>query len=161
MARDDAALTRMLRMSMLLDTYGSLLTEKQREFMRLHYEQDLSFGEIASEYGVSRQAIHDSVKHAEQTLENLEKKLLLVHQAQRLDERRAIAEQLLDLKQRVQQQGIIYNTEWILRDLTEIVEGLLARRGEGAPELEGAETAESAAEEDEPAAPSELAEHAV
>ena len=129
-SRDEATLERMLRMSMLLDTYGSLLTEKQKEFMRLHYEQDLSFGEIATEFGVSRQAIHDSVKHAEHTLEALEQKLALVRQTAPNDQRRAIAEQVLDLKQRIQQQGIIYNTEWILRELGGIVDVLLGRNGE-------------------------------
>ena len=49
-------------MSLLLDTYGELLTEKQRTFMRRYYEQDFSFGEIAREFDVSRQAIFDAAK---------------------------------------------------------------------------------------------------
>jgi uncharacterized protein len=125
--REDAAVDRMIRMSLLLDVYGALLTDKQREFMRLHYEQDQSFGEIAGQFTVSRQAVHDSVKHAEQTLEELEDKLRLVEQAGRGGQRRDVAARLLDLKQRIQQQGIIYNADWIVRDLTEIIEGLIGR----------------------------------
>ncbi len=66
------------RMSLLLDVYGELLTEKQRDFMRRYYEQDLSFGEIARECGVSRQAIFDAVKHGEESLERLERVLRLI-----------------------------------------------------------------------------------
>jgi predicted DNA-binding protein YlxM (UPF0122 family) len=129
--RGEATVQRMLRMSMLLDAYGSLLTEKQRKFMKLHYEQDLSFGEIAIDFSVSRQAIHDSVRHAERALENLEKKLKLVSQQQGLDHCKKIAERLINLKQRVQQQGIIYNSEWIQRGLSDIVESLVSPAGEG------------------------------
>lgn len=150
MARPDASIDRMLRMSMLLDAYGNLLTEKQRQFMRLHYEQDLSFGEIANDYGVSRQAIHDSVKHAERILENLEQKLSLVNQAVGLDERRETAETILDLKQKIQQQGIIYNSSWILRELTEVVERLMGRT------VETSGDAEAAGAEGDPAVEHEL-----
>jgi predicted DNA-binding protein YlxM (UPF0122 family) len=66
------------RVSLLLDAYGELLTVKQRTFLRHYYEEDLSFGEIAREYGVSRQAIFDSVKHGEESLENFEKVMKLV-----------------------------------------------------------------------------------
>ena len=66
------------RMSLLLDAYGELLTEKQRAFMKRYFEDDLSFGEIAREHGVSRQAIFDSVKHGEESLERLERVLSLV-----------------------------------------------------------------------------------
>lgn len=130
MSKAEASVNRMLRMSMLLDAYGNLLTEKQCQFMRLHYEQDLSFGEIATDFSVSRQAIHDSVKHAERILEDLEQKLSLVHQAIGVDERRETVERILDLKQRIQQQGIIYNSSWILRELTEVVENLMGRANE-------------------------------
>lgn len=67
-----------LRVSLLLDAYGELLTEKQRGFLRRYYEEDFSFGEIARETNVSRQAIFDSVKHGEAALENYERVLGLV-----------------------------------------------------------------------------------
>ncbi|MEN6626902.1 MAG: YlxM family DNA-binding protein [Candidatus Sumerlaeia bacterium] len=66
------------RMSLLLDVYGGLLTEKQRSFMQRYFEQDMSFGEIAREQGVSRQAIFDAVKHGEESLEKFERALKLV-----------------------------------------------------------------------------------
>lgn len=65
-------------MSLLLDIYGELLTEKQRGFLRRYYEEDNSFGEIAREFHVSRQAIFDAVKHGEASLEHYESVLGLV-----------------------------------------------------------------------------------
>jgi predicted DNA-binding protein YlxM (UPF0122 family) len=69
---------RHVRIGLLLDVYGALLTERQREFVQLHYDEDQSFGEIAQSRGVSRQAVHDAVKHAEKSLEHYEKKLRLL-----------------------------------------------------------------------------------
>lgn len=66
-------------MAMLFDFYGKLLTEKQREMLAFYYEQDLSLGEIAEEFNVSRQAIHDVIKRSEKILEQYEEKLGLVN----------------------------------------------------------------------------------
>lgn len=66
------------RISLLLDAYGELLTGKQQDFLRRYYEEDFSFGEIAQDYNVSRQAIFDSVKHGEAALEDYERVLGLV-----------------------------------------------------------------------------------
>ena len=63
------------RLSLLLDAYGELLTDKQRDWLRLYYEQDLSFAEIAENHGVSRQAAFDAVKHGEASLERYERAL--------------------------------------------------------------------------------------
>lgn len=71
-------LGRVVRMGALMDIYGELLTERQRLFVKLHFEDDLSFGEIAADHQVSRQAVHDAVKHAEESLENYEAKLGLL-----------------------------------------------------------------------------------
>ena len=43
--------------TMLFDSYGELLTEKQREYFDLHYNEDLSLAEIAQSEGVSRQSV--------------------------------------------------------------------------------------------------------
>ena len=75
---DRAALDKMLRFNDLLDAYGALLTDRQRRLAIKHFQQDLSFSEIAREEGVSRQAAHDAVKHAGLTLERFEAHLGLV-----------------------------------------------------------------------------------
>jgi len=68
-------LDRAVRTAALMDLYGGLLTPRQRQFVLMHYEDDLSFGEIAREQGISRQAVHDAVKHAERSLESYEARL--------------------------------------------------------------------------------------
>lgn len=66
--------------SLLLDFYGPLLTDKQRLSLQLHHENDMSLGEIADELGVSRQAVHDNLQRARHILNDYESKLHLVAQ---------------------------------------------------------------------------------
>lgn len=64
--------------SLLYDFYGELLDDSKREVMDLYHEDNLSLAEIAEEQGLSRQAVHYSLKKAESKLETYEEKLGLV-----------------------------------------------------------------------------------
>ncbi|WP_130863843.1 YlxM family DNA-binding protein [Bacilliculturomica massiliensis] len=64
--------------SMLYDFYGQLLPQKQKAFFQLYHEENYSLSEIAEEFEISRQGVHDGVKKAEKTLFDLEEKLGLV-----------------------------------------------------------------------------------
>lgn len=64
--------------SLLYDFYGQLLTKRKQEVMELYHEENLSLAEIAEEFGISRTAVHDSLKSAEKALMEYEKKLRLV-----------------------------------------------------------------------------------
>ena len=64
--------------SLLYDFYGQLLTEKQRQVMALYHEENLTLSEIAGEFSISRQAVHDTLKKAEQSLTEYENKLGLL-----------------------------------------------------------------------------------
>ncbi|MCL6516452.1 YlxM family DNA-binding protein [Alicyclobacillus sp.] len=66
------------RMGQLYDCYGQLLTERQRQMVELHYLDDWSLAEIAAQFGVSRQAVHDNLRRAEEQLEAYESALALV-----------------------------------------------------------------------------------
>ena len=55
--------------------YGALITEKQNEWLRLHYDEDISLGELAEMYSVSRQAVLDGIKRGEKALRDFESKL--------------------------------------------------------------------------------------
>lgn len=61
----------------LLDTYGLLLSKRQRQVSEDYYCQDLSLSEIAENIGISRQAVNDALKAAEKTLFRYEKVLNL------------------------------------------------------------------------------------
>ncbi len=64
--------------STLLDYYGMLLTDKQREAVEYYYNDDLSLGEIAENLDISRQGVRDSIKRAETILYEAEEKLKLM-----------------------------------------------------------------------------------
>ncbi|MBR6044322.1 MAG: putative DNA-binding protein [Ruminococcus sp.] len=64
-----------LATSDLLDLYGELLTEKQRDMLELYYNDDLSLAEIAEHYEISRQGVHDSIRRGEEALEEYERVL--------------------------------------------------------------------------------------
>ncbi|ATG97524.1 YlxM family DNA-binding protein [Mesoplasma lactucae] len=61
-----------LEVSMLLQTYGGLLTDKQREYLNLYINEDLSLNEISDDYNVSRAAIYDAIHKATDILEKYE-----------------------------------------------------------------------------------------
>ena len=62
------------RMTMLYDFYGELLTERQKEFFDLYYNEDLSLAEIAENYGISRQGVRDVIVRAEASMQEVEDK---------------------------------------------------------------------------------------
>jgi len=62
---------------LLLDVYESMLTDRQKELMEYYYCDDMSLGEISENSGITRQAVRDGIKRAEQTLTSLEEKLSL------------------------------------------------------------------------------------
>lgn len=66
-----------LEISFLLDFYGDMLTEKQRDVVELYYNEDLSLAEIAGHSGITRQGVRDSIKRAESQLLEYEERLHL------------------------------------------------------------------------------------
>lgn len=66
-----------LNYSALLDYYGAMLTEKQREAMLLYYNEDLSLSEISEIVGTSRQGVMDILRRSEVQLNQLESHLML------------------------------------------------------------------------------------
>jgi hypothetical protein len=59
---------------MLFDFYGELLTERQKEFFDLYYNEDLSLAEIAENAGISRQGVRDVIVRAEAAMQEVEDK---------------------------------------------------------------------------------------
>ena len=72
-----------VKIAMLLDIYGGLLTKKQYEAMDLYYNEDLSLMEIASHFQVSRQGIHENIKQGTENLLKYEKELKICEKSEK------------------------------------------------------------------------------
>lgn len=70
-----------VRIGLLMDYYGTLLTPAQRETIEWHYAQDLSLFEIAQARDITRQAVRDHLVRAEAQLEHYEAQLHLMEKA--------------------------------------------------------------------------------
>ena len=75
-----------MKMSDLYDFYGKLLTVKQAGILELYCNEDLSLGEVATELGITRQAVYDAVKRAEKILDSYEEKLGLMEKFQKQED---------------------------------------------------------------------------
>jgi len=82
-----------LKIIALIDVYGELLTDRQREIMYSYYFDNLSLSEIGENMGVSRQAINDCINQSARALENFEDKLKIV------DFKSTLRRDLLELKE--------------------------------------------------------------
>lgn len=91
-----------LSRTLLFDTYGEMLTEKQRLCFDLRYNQDLSLGEIAELEGISRQAVRDNIVRTEALLQDMEQKIGAVDRMLRLE---AAEQQLLEAAQAAEALG--------------------------------------------------------
>ena len=64
--------------SMLLDFYGDLLSERQRQIMDYYYGEDLSLSEVSALTDITRQGVRDALRRSEKLLTDTENKLGLV-----------------------------------------------------------------------------------
>ena len=81
------------RMTMLFDFYGEVLTERQKEFFDLYYNEDLSLAEIAENYGISRQGVRDVIVRAEAIMTELEDKTGLLKRFMQMKDKLTASEE--------------------------------------------------------------------
>ena len=98
-----------LEIAMLLDFYGDMLTEKQREMITLYYNDDLSLAEIAEDQGITRQGVRDAIKRAAQQLTDMEACLGL---ARRFGEMREGLSKICDETLKIAE----FNRQYVLSD---------------------------------------------
>ena len=84
------------RMALLYDFYGDMLTDRQKEFYDLYYNEDLSLAEIAENYGITRQGVRDVIVRAEATLTDLEDKTGIIRRFHKMQEQLAQLQTYLD-----------------------------------------------------------------
>ena len=101
--------------------YGGLLTEKQQRVLSLHCEEDLSLAEIASEVGISRQAVHETISRAASRLSELEASLGVAKRFRGMES--GLQEALSALKQRD-----YLRAEQLLEKLSYFIEFVICRK---------------------------------
>ena len=84
-----------VQVSILLDTYGELLTKVQYNFLNDYYNHDLSLSEIAENMNMTRQAARDNIKKGEKKLFEYEEKLGIMQKT--LKQEKKISEILSEL----------------------------------------------------------------
>jgi len=99
--------SRKIELAWLTAFYGGLLTDKQRQVLTLHCEEDLSLAEIAQEAGISRQGVHDMLTRAAQRLFDMEEKLGMAARFQRMEDGLERCRTLLKEKRYDEAEGVI------------------------------------------------------
>ena len=99
--------SRKVELAWLTAFYGGLLTDKQRQVLALHCEEDLSLGEIAQEAGISRQGVHDMLTRAAQRLFDMEEKLGMAARFRDMENGLETCRSLLKEKRYDEAEGVI------------------------------------------------------
>lgn len=84
-----------VEMGTLCAFYGGLLTEKQRQALTLHYEEDYSLGEIAEQLGCSRQSVHELITRSSEKLRVYEAAVGAAERMRNVEKRLEAAQTLL------------------------------------------------------------------
>ena len=77
----------------LIDVYGNVLSERQKDVVDLYYNEDLSLAEISEHCGITRQGVRDAIRHGVDTLKTLEDALGFIKRSE------AISERVLEIQQ--------------------------------------------------------------
>ena len=108
-----------LSISVLMDFYGELLTDKQRDTLDLYYNRDYSLAEIAQDLDISRQGVRDFIKRGEKQLAEFEEKLGMADKYEKISADIERLESLLDSNITVIAQTVRAEAEKILNSIKE------------------------------------------
>ncbi len=92
-----------LQIIFLLDFYGDILSPKQKDFLTLYYDEDLSLSEIAENEGITRQGVRDAIKRAEAQLIETEEKLGLV---KRFDDFKKSVDEISECAEKISRENL-------------------------------------------------------
>ncbi|MEI6580061.1 MAG: sigma factor-like helix-turn-helix DNA-binding protein [Eubacteriales bacterium] len=104
-----------LEITILLDFYGDMLTEKQRDFLGYYYNDDLSLSEIAQNEGITRQGVRDAIKRAETQLFEMESRLEL---ASRFEEMRKGLSEIIEFANEVSDYNLRHSLSREINEFT-------------------------------------------
>ena len=102
-------------LAILMDFYGDMLTEKQRDFLEYYYNDDLSLSEIAENEGITRQGVRDAIKRAEAQLIDMENRLEL---AKRFEEMREGMNEIINYATQISEHNLHHGMSREINDYT-------------------------------------------
>lgn len=108
---------KIVEQALLYDFYGELLNEHQRKVYEDAIFNDLSFSEIADEYGISRQGVFDLIKRVNKTLLNYESKLHLIEKFQETKTKVARIDSLADSYLENKDENLILDIKTISKEI--------------------------------------------
>ena len=112
-----------LNISLLLDFYGDILSERQNEMLDMYYNEDLSLAEIAEKFEISRQGVRSVLKKGETILIDMEEKLKLAERFSKMLEKSAdIAEELEKINQNINNNDISTRLLSLIKEIKEMAE---------------------------------------
>ena len=111
-----------VKVSILCQIYGKLLTEKQLTILDNYYNQDLSLSEIAENEKITRQAVRDIIKKGENKLFEFEEKLGIMKKTMKQEEKIAnILSELTKIQTKFTDEQIAEILEHIKNELNCVV----------------------------------------
>ena len=108
-----------LEIAVLLDLYGDMLTEKQRDFLGYYYNDDLSLSEIAENEGITRQGVRDVIVRAENYMTEIEDKTGLIKRFMQLQPH---VEKITDAAEQIKQLNFRRYEDRQLEELAGVIE---------------------------------------
>lgn len=108
-----------LSVGILMDFYGELLTDKQRDTLDLYYNRDYSLAEIAQDIDISRQGVRDFIKRGEKQLLEFEEKLGMVKKYDLISSKISSVEKIIDSNSTVIAKSVTEDIKKILKSIKE------------------------------------------
>ena len=112
-----------LNISVLLDFYGDLLSDRQKEMLDLYYNDDLSLAEIAKNFSISRQGVRSVLKKSETILIEMEEKLHLAERFVTVQEKSSeIATRLATINSEINDSFVSNEINLVIKQIKELAD---------------------------------------
>ena len=112
-----------LNISLLLDFYGDILSERQQNMLDMYYNEDCSLSEIAENFSISRQGVRSVLKKGETILIEMEEKLQLATRFQKMRSKSSeIASELELINTKINNDDISSKIHSLINEVKEMAE---------------------------------------
>ena len=112
-----------LNISLLLDFYGDILSDRQNEMLSMYYNDDCSLSEIAESFSISRQGVRSVLKKGETILTDMENKLHLASRFIKIrDKSTELASELLVIKSNISNEEISDKIHFLIDEINKMVD---------------------------------------